>query len=48
MQQRTKNKREERKIINYVSEDEEELEDAEMVLQVDGEGPNQFKVGGLL
>ena len=36
-QQRMKNKRREPRSINYVSEDKDELEDDQMVLQVDGE-----------
>ena len=48
MQRRMKNKRKEIKGINYVSEDEEELDDDEMMLQVDGEGTNQFTIEGLL
>ena len=48
MQQRMKNKRKEIKRINYVSEDEEELDDDEMALQVDGEGRNPFTIEGLL
>ena len=48
MQQRMKNKLKEIKRINYVSEDEEKLDDDEMVLQVNGEGTNAFIIEGLL
>ena len=48
MQQRMKLKRKELRRINYVSEDEDELEDDELVLQVDGEGTNPFVIEGLL
>ena len=49
MQQRMTNKRKEPRRINYVSEEEEdELEDDEMVIQVDGERTNPFMIEGLL
>ena len=51
MQQRMKNKRFETKRVNYVSEEEteeEELDDDEMVLKVDGDGKSPFMIEGLL
>ena len=48
MQQRMRNKRREPRGINYVSEEEDELEDDEMALQIDGEGTNPFMIEGLL
>ena len=48
LQQRKINKRKGPRRINYMSEDEDELEDDEMVLQVDGEGTNPFTIEGLL
>ena len=50
MQQRMRNKRKEPRRIIFVSEKEEddELEDDEMVLQVDGEETNPFMIKGLL
>ena len=48
MQQRLRNKRREPRRINDVSEEEDELEDDEMVLQVDGERTNLFMIERLL
>ena len=42
MKQRMQNKRREQPRINYVSEDSDELEDDEMVLQVEGTGVKPF------
>ena len=48
MKQRMQNKRREQPRINYVSEDSDELEDDEMVLQVEGTGVKPFMMEGLM
>ena len=50
MQQRMENKRLETKRVNCLSEEEgeEELDDDEMVLYVDGDRKSPFKIEGLL
>ena len=48
MKQRTQNKRREQTRIKYVSEDSDELEDDEIVVQIKGTGAKPFMMEGLM